>query len=61
VARGRARLEVEDDGVGGADTDGGTGLRGLRDRVEALDGHLDVVSPEGHGTLVVVEIPVERW
>jgi len=61
VARGRARLEVEDDGVGGADTDGGTGLRGLRDRVEALDGHLDVISPEGHGTLVVVEIPVERW
>jgi PAS domain S-box-containing protein len=44
--------EVEDDGVGGADANGGSGLRGLTDRVEALDGTLSVVSPRGGPTLL---------
>jgi PAS domain S-box-containing protein len=44
--------EVEDDGIGGADADGGSGLRGLTDRVEALDGTLSVVSPKGGPTLL---------
>jgi signal transduction histidine kinase len=50
-------IEVEDDGVGGAHADRGSGLRGLADRVEALGGRLSVVSPEGGGTRVVGEIP----
>ncbi len=50
-------VEVADDGRGGATTDGGSGLRGLADRVEALDGRLRVWSPEGGGTRVRAEIP----
>jgi signal transduction histidine kinase len=50
-------VEVADDGVGGATGDGGSGLRGLADRVEALGGHLDVTSPVGSGTRVRAEIP----
>jgi len=50
-------IQVEDDGVGGAHADGGSGLRGLADRVEALGGRLVVVSPAGGGTRVVGEIP----
>jgi signal transduction histidine kinase len=50
-------VEVGDDGVGGARTDGGTGLRGLADRVEALGGRLRVESPAGGGTRVIGEIP----
>jgi signal transduction histidine kinase len=59
VRRADARLVVEvvDDGVGGADTRGGSGLRGLADRVEALGGRLRVWSPEGGGTRVRAEIP----
>jgi signal transduction histidine kinase len=53
----RLRVEVCDDGVGGADPSTGTGLLGLRDRVEALDGRLEVDSPPGAGTTVVVELP----
>jgi signal transduction histidine kinase len=53
-------VQIGDDGVGGADLDAGTGLRGLRDRVEALDGHLKVHSPPGEGTTIDVEIPLER-
>ena len=45
-----AIIEIADDGVGGADDAGGSGLRGLADRVEALDGRLRVVSPPGAGT-----------
>jgi signal transduction histidine kinase len=56
----RLRLEVRDDGVGGADLDAGTGLRGLRDRVDALDGRFDVESPVGGGTTITVEMPLER-
>jgi signal transduction histidine kinase len=50
-------VEVTDDGVGGADERGGSGLRGLADRVEALDGTLRVWSPAGGGTRVRAEIP----
>jgi signal transduction histidine kinase len=53
------RLQVRDDGVGGADLSTGTGLGGLRDRVDALDGRLDLHSPPGGGTTITVEIPVE--
>jgi signal transduction histidine kinase len=57
---GRLRVQVIDDGVGGADPTAGTGLRGLRDRVDALEGRLDIESPPGEGTTVTVEIPLER-
>jgi signal transduction histidine kinase len=50
-------VEVVDDGVGGADTERGTGLRGLADRVEALGGELRVWTPRGRGTRVRAEIP----
>lgn len=52
-------IEVEDDGVGGAQAVNGSGLRGLADRVEALGGTLCVESPPGRGTRVVSEIPCE--
>ena len=55
----RLHLQVRDDGVGGADPSG-TGLRGLRDRVDALDGALEVRSPPGGGTTVTVELPLPR-
>jgi signal transduction histidine kinase len=51
-------LEVADDGVGGADVDGGSGLLGLRDRVEALDGSLTIDSPLGAGTRLRARIPI---
>jgi signal transduction histidine kinase len=51
-------VEVADDGVGGADAARGTGLRGLLDRVAALDGTLEVASPPGAGTRVRVRIPL---
>jgi signal transduction histidine kinase len=54
---GQVVVEVTDDGVGGANTEGGSGLRGLADRVEALDGRLRVWSPPGRGTRVRAEIP----
>ena len=50
-------VEVSDDGIGGADTEQGSGLRGLADRVEALGGRLRVWSPPGGGTRVSAEIP----
>ena len=49
-------LEVADDGIGGAAAGGGSGLRGLADRVEALGGRLTVSSPPGRGTAVRAEI-----
>jgi signal transduction histidine kinase len=57
---GRLRVRIRDDGVGGADPATGSGLRGLRDRVDALDGELEVDSPEGAGTTVTVELPLDR-
>jgi len=59
VARrnGHALVEVRDDGVGGADPSRGSGIRGLVDRVGALDGSLELVSAPGEGTIVYAEIP----
>jgi uncharacterized protein YbjQ (UPF0145 family) len=54
------RLCVGDDGVGGAEPQRGSGLLGLRDRVEALGGLIDVTSPVGHGTVIQVSLPIER-
>jgi signal transduction histidine kinase len=54
-----ASIEVADDGIGGADDAAGSGLRGLADRVEALQGRLRVVSPPGVGTTVTAELPCE--
>jgi signal transduction histidine kinase len=53
-------VEVIDDGCGGADTDSGSGLRGLADRVEAEGGRLLVWSPRGGGTRVRAELPCAR-
>ena len=54
----RLVVVVEDDGKGGASENGGTGLRGLHDRVAALDGRLDVDSPGGGGTRLRAELPL---
>jgi signal transduction histidine kinase len=54
------RLRIRDDGVGGADPQRGSGLVGLRDRVEALGGAIDLSSPIGHGTAIEVSFPMER-
>jgi signal transduction histidine kinase len=54
---GEAVVDIEDDGVGGADPTRGSGLRGLVDRVQALDGRVRIESPAGHGTRVHAEIP----
>jgi signal transduction histidine kinase len=56
---GLARIEIADDGVGGADPAKGSGLRGLCDRVEALGGTLAVESAPGSGTRLSAEIPCE--
>jgi signal transduction histidine kinase len=53
----RVRVEVTDDGIGGARANGGSGLRGLADRIEALDGRLTVISAAGAGTTVRAELP----
>ena len=53
-------LVVRDDGVGGADTRRGSGLIGLRDRVEALGGTLEISSSAGKGTSLLARIPIER-
>jgi signal transduction histidine kinase len=59
VARGNGKLlvEVTDDGVGGADPDKGTGLRGLADRLAVIEGRLEVESPPGAGTTIRAKIP----
>ena len=54
---GLARIEIADDGRGGADETAGTGLVGLADRVAALDGTLRILSPPGEGTVVTAELP----
>jgi signal transduction histidine kinase len=56
---GTLRLSVRDDGAGGADPHGGSGLIGLRDRVEALGGAIEVESPRGTGTTVAVTFPID--
>jgi signal transduction histidine kinase len=55
---GHAVVEVADDGIGGADPDRGSGLKGLADRVSALDGSMSLDSPAGAGTRLRAEIPV---
>jgi signal transduction histidine kinase len=52
------RVEVSDNGVGGADPGRGSGLRGLSDRVEAVGGTIEVDSPPGEGTTLRCRIPV---
>jgi len=52
------RLAIRDDGIGGADPARGSGLTGLRDRIEAVGGTFDVTSPTGGGTTLLIEIPV---
>ena len=52
------RLAVRDDGIGGADPARGSGLTGLRDRIEAVGGTLDVTSPAEGGTTLLIKIPV---
>jgi signal transduction histidine kinase len=61
IYTGRAgvlRLEVSDDGIGGADAARGSGLAGLAQRVSTVDGRIDVVSPAGGPTTVTVELPL---
>jgi signal transduction histidine kinase len=53
------RVEVHDDGAGGATVSDGSGLRGLADRVDVLGGTMDIVSPPGRGTHIIVEVPCE--
>jgi PAS domain S-box-containing protein len=55
---GELLISIGDDGVGGADPDNGTGLRGLADRAEALGGHLHIQSIEGKGTILTASIPL---
>ena len=57
VDDGTLVVEIVDDGIGGADSERGTGLRGLADRVEALDGRLRIWSAAGNGTRVRAEMP----
>jgi len=56
---GEVVVVVSDDGKGGATVAGGTGLRGLIDRLAVLDGRLEVTSPPGEGTRLVAHIPCE--
>ena len=56
---GSLRLSIRDDGVGGAEPAGGSGLVGIRDRVEALGGSIEITSPPRHGTHIVVRFPLE--
>jgi signal transduction histidine kinase len=55
---GRLYLSISDDGVGGADPSGGSGLIGLRDRVQALYGSIEFSSRPGEGTAIAVDLPL---
>jgi signal transduction histidine kinase len=57
---GELLIEVADDGIGGADASRGSGLRGLADRVAAVDGSLEIVSPPGQGTRLLMTVPVRE-
>jgi signal transduction histidine kinase len=52
-------LLVRDDGIGGADTAHGSGLVGVRDRIHALGGRIEITSPRGAGTSIRVTLPCE--
>ena len=56
---GALTLSISDDGIGGADPSRGSGIIGLKDRVEALGGTIAVVSPPGHGTALHVQLPAD--
>jgi signal transduction histidine kinase len=58
---GHLDVEVGDDGVGGADMSTGTGLQGLRDRIAAVNGTLDIDSRPGTGTVLHARLPVEPF
>ncbi|GAB3963460.1 hypothetical protein GCM10029978_021340 [Actinoallomurus acanthiterrae] len=60
VEDGAVQLSIRDDGIGGAVPGGGSGLIGLSDRVETLGGRLEVTSTAGHGTLLLVRIPIQN-
>jgi signal transduction histidine kinase len=53
------RLAICDDGIGGADLARGSGLVGLCDRIEALGGRLEITSPAGSGTTLLIEMPLD--
>jgi signal transduction histidine kinase len=53
------QLAIRDDGIGGADPGQGSGLVGLSDRIEALGGTLQVTSPAGGGTTLLIEVPFQ--
>jgi signal transduction histidine kinase len=59
LREGRARIEIGDDGIGGADFRAGGGLHGLADRLAALGARLEVDSPPGGGTSLTAEIPLQ--
>jgi signal transduction histidine kinase len=56
---GALTLSISDDGIGGADPSSGSGIIGLKDRVEALGGTVSVLSPPGHGTALHVQLPAD--
>jgi len=56
---GALTLSIRDDGIGGADPSRGSGIIGLKDRVEALGGTISVLSPPGHGTALHVQLPAD--
>jgi signal transduction histidine kinase len=58
VGDAMVRLAISDDGVGGADPDRGSGLTGLRDRLEAIGGTITITSPAGSGTSLLISIPI---
>ena len=53
-------VSIRDDGIGGADPRRGSGLTGLRDRIEALGGLIEVISSKGHGTTITVSLPIDQ-
>jgi signal transduction histidine kinase len=57
---GQVLVDVSDDGVGGVDVGAGSGLRGLQDRLAAVDGEMDIHSPPGAGTRLRARIPTEK-
>jgi signal transduction histidine kinase len=60
AGNGAVRIEIRDDGIGGADPTRGTGLHGLADRVRAIDGSLAVESPPGGPTVLTINLPGSR-
>jgi signal transduction histidine kinase len=61
IEDGTLAVHVRDDGIGGAAPGQGSGLVGLSDRIEALGGTLQLTSPAGRGTTLLVEIPLDRF